>query len=94
MAIGIHVVRVNIVPVNSAGQFIDKNAETTNPATIGEMTDFNNEHRIIPDIAIANSADYPSVPAYIEAEAGINFVVHYMDQNMIITYEHGNGPLP
>ena len=94
MAIGIHVARVNVVTVNSAGQFLDKNAETANPATIGEMTDFSNEHRVIPDPAIPNSANYPSVPDYLAAEAAVDFVVHYMDQNMIITYVHGTGPLP
>lgn len=94
MAIGVHVARVNFVTVNAAGQFVDKNADTANPATIGEMLDIRNEHRILPDPAIPNSVDYPSVPAYIEAEAGNNYVVHYMDQNKIITYEHGAGPLP
>jgi len=94
MAIGIHIARVNFVPVNSLGVHIDKNGETNNPATIGEMTDFTNEHRIIPDSAMPNTANYPSVTAYLEAEAADNFVLHYMDQNRIVTYEHEIGPLP
>jgi len=94
MAIGIHIVVVNFVAVDSLGNFLDKNAETTNPATIGQMTDFSNEHRVMADAAIPNSANYPSVTNYLEAEAADNYVLHYMDQNRIITYEHGAGPLP
>jgi len=94
MAIDVHVARVNFVTVNSLGQFVDKNADTDNPATINEMLSFRNEHRVLEDPAIPNTTDYPTVPDYIELEAGDNFVVHYMDQNMIITYEHDPGPLP
>jgi len=94
MAIGIHVARVNFVAVDLAGQFLDKNAETSTPATIGEMTNFSNEHRIMLNPAIPNSANYPRVSAYLELEADDNYVLHYMDQNTVVTYEHDAGPLP
>jgi len=94
MAIGIHVARVNFVAVDGSGQFIDKNADTANPATIAEMLNFSNQHRVVADAGIANTANYPTVPAYLEAEAVDNYVIHYMDQNMIITYGHAVGPLP
>ena len=95
MAIGIHIIRVNFVTVNlSTGQFIDKNGDTSNPATISEMLAISNEHRVLPDSGIPNSANYPSVADYLEAEAADNYVLHYMDQNTVVTYEHGAGPLP
>lgn len=94
MAVGIHVVRVNFVTVNSQGQFVDKNADTDEPATINDMLDISNEHRVMPDGSVPNSGGYPSVPTYLEAEAADNYVLHYMDQNKIVTYEHEAGPLP
>jgi hypothetical protein len=94
MAINIHIARVNFVAVDGSGQFLDKNADTDNPATLGEMLNFSNQHRVMEDAGIANTANYPTVPAYLEAEARDNYVVHYLDQNMIVTYEHADGPLP
>ena len=84
MAVAVHIVHVALKPVNSLGGVIHKES-----ASIGEIGSSSTEPRVIPDSDIASSANWPSVDSYITAEAAIDFVVHYMDQNTIITYDQG-----
>jgi|CXWL01.1.fsa_nt_gi hypothetical protein len=84
MAIGIHVVRVGIFPVDSTGTVRSKNDPTV---TIKQQLQTSSDHRVIPDVvSIPNSANYPTVKTYLELEAVNNYVLQYMDQNMIVTY--------
>ena len=81
MAIGCHVVRTSFVAVDTNGVRIDKNN-----TTIKTMMSANTEHRIIPDAAIASSTGWPTVKAYIEAEAALGYILAYLDQTTIVTY--------
>lgn len=83
MAVGVHVVRVAFVKVDGAGQVLSK--EDPN-VTIKQQLLGSHDHRIIPDAGVPNSATRPTVKAYLEAEAASDYVLEYMDQNMIITY--------
>lgn len=83
MAVGIHVVRVGFLKVDGTGNVIDKNSPTT---TIGDHLAGSHDHRVIPDANVPNSANHPTVKAYLEAEAGDDYVLEYQDQNTIITY--------
>ena len=84
MAIQIHVVRVGFLKVDIAGNVIDKESP---PTTIKTHLTGSHEHRIIPNVSLVpNSANSPDVKLYLEAEAGDDFVLEYMDQNTIDTY--------
>lgn len=85
MAIGCHVVRTSFVSTDPNGNRIDKNN-----TTIKTMMTANTEHRVIPDSAIASSANWPTVKSYIEAEAAIGYILAYLDQTMIVTYSVGD----
>jgi hypothetical protein len=83
MAISIHVARDTVLNVNAAGVVLrkDDHTKTLKDHMTGEMS-----HRVIEDANIPNSAGYPSVKTYLEAEAFNNYVLQHMDQNTIVTY--------
>jgi uncharacterized alpha/beta hydrolase family protein len=81
MAIVVHVVRVGMVTIDSLGNSVDKN-NTTNKV----MMTANSEHRVLVDGDIVSTASNPTVKAYLEAEAALDFVLEHMDQSTIITY--------
>ena len=83
MAIGIHVARVAVLNVGPSGNVVKKDDPSV---TLKQQLQTQMDHRIIIDSAIPNSSGNPAVKAYIEAESANDYVVHYMDQNMIITY--------
>lgn len=83
MAIGIHVVNVGFLKVDAVGNVIPKGNATT---PISAHLSSGHEHRVLPDAAIPNSADYPTVKTYLEAEAADNYILNHMDQTTIITY--------
>jgi hypothetical protein len=87
MAVGIHIVRVAFLKVDGAGTVIDKNSPET--TLKGHLTG-SHEHRVIPDSNIPNSASYPTVKAYLDAEALDEYVLQYLDQNTVITYLRDN----
>jgi len=78
----IHVARISIMQVDNIGNIVDKNT-----STIGQQLRTQMSHRIITDAGIPNSAGNPDVKTYLEAEAADNYILNYMDQNMIVTYE-------
>jgi hypothetical protein len=84
MAVGVHVVRISLVPINSAGQVVNKDT-----ATMKEMLDTSTEPRVLADATIPNSTGNPTIRAYIEAEAGDDYVLKHVDQSLIITYDQG-----
>lgn len=88
MAVGIHIARVAFLPINKkTGLPVDKGSPTT---TINDTLQTEHRHVVLPDVTNApNSANYPTVDAYLRLEATTDFVVYHMDQNMIVTYDQG-----
>jgi len=79
----VHVVRVGLFTVDSNGQRIDKSGTST---TINQMKNSSLDMLVIPDASIPSSANYPTVKAYLEAEASAGYVLNHMDQSFIVTY--------
>lgn len=88
MAIGIHVARVNFMAVNrNTGLPVNKD----DPATkIKDVLQTEHRHVILPDSTNTNTNGYPTVDAYLKLEAAGNYVLHHMDQNMIVTYSQSD----
>ena len=62
------------------------NKESPSPdLTINDVLNYEEEHRIIVDPDIPNSADNPTIKEYIEAESTSGFLFKHIDQYMIIT---------
>lgn len=85
MAVGIHVVYIGRKPIQPDGTVLNKNT-----ATIQQMQNASGEDRVLADSAIENSAGYPTIKAYLEAEAADNYVLHHISQTMIVTYNVAN----
>lgn len=84
-AVPIHVVTVAFQPISKVtGQRVDKNAGST---TINDVLQTEHQHVIMPDSNISNSAGYPTVKEYLEAEAADGYIAHYIGQYMIVTYQ-------
>jgi hypothetical protein len=83
MALNVHVARVGVLNVDMSGNVVKKDDPSV---SLKQQLQTQMDHRVLEDSAIANSAGNPSVKAYIEAEAGDDYAVHYMDQTTIITY--------
>lgn len=81
--IQVHVVRVGVFSVDQNGQRIDKGSPNT---TINQLKNTSQDMLVIPDSAVPSSANYPTVKAYLEAEAALNFVLYHMDQTFVVTY--------
>ncbi len=88
MAIGIHVVRTAFLTINRATNLPMKNDDVT--VTLKGRMDSESRHVVLPDDSIPNSLSYPAVPRYLELEASGNYVLHHIDQNMIVTYDQGD----
>lgn len=87
MAVGIHVVRVNFLPISRVtGLPVDKGDVAT---TIKDVLKTEHRHVVLPDSTVPNSLNYPTVDQYLKLEALTDYVVHHMDQNMIVTYDQG-----
>ena len=86
MSITRRIVRVGLFSVDSAGVRIDKESGST---TINQLKSADLKQLVIPDADIPNSANYPTVKAYLELEAADDHVVSHIDQYMIITYDRG-----
>jgi hypothetical protein len=78
----IHVANVMQVRVKKDGTVA--NASAT-PLTIKEQAESTLEWRVVPDASIPNSAGWPKVKAYLEAEATATFKFVHMDQTFLIT---------
>jgi len=83
MAIGVHVARVGVFNVDATGVVLKKDDPSI---SLRQQLTTSMDHRIIADSLIPSSVNNPAVKAYIEAEAASDYIVHYMDQNTIITY--------
>lgn len=83
MAMNIHVARVAFLAVDALGNALSKDSKTN---TIAMHLSGSHEHRILQDDAIPNTVGNPTVKRYLELEADDDYVLHYMDQNTIVTY--------
>jgi len=88
----IHVAQIVLVQIDSETGLPFKKetaklSDYTSPKSVSitRARDFSTEHRILPDVAIPNSANYPTIKAYLEAEAGGGFKFAHMDQTYVIT---------
>ena len=87
MAINIHVAQVGLFSVDATtGLKLDK--DSTN-VTINQMKNTEQRHLVIPDAGIPNSANSPTVKAYLELEATSDYILGHMDQYTIVTYDRG-----
>lgn len=83
----IHYVNIGLFHVASeGGPVLLKNDPSV---TMKQMAVASQEHRVIPRTtgpsSSTNSTGYPTIPAYLAAEAGDNFALAYMDQFTIVT---------
>ncbi len=85
MAIAAHIVRIAHVPVDATGTVLNKNE-----ATVQQMMKATHELRVLPDSAVTNSAGHPTIEAYLAAEAGDDFILGHVSQNLIVTYDAGD----
>jgi len=83
MAIEVHVARVGLFNVDATGNIMRKNDPDI---SIKQQLTSSLEHLVIEDASVPNSVGNPTVTEYIKLEATDNFVVHHMDQTMILTY--------
>lgn len=89
----IHVAQIVLIQIDSAtGQPFAKEDSKLNDytspktATVTRPRSFSTEHRILPDTGnIPNSANYPTIPAYLILEAGSGYKFVHMDQTYVIT---------
>lgn len=78
-----HFVNVGLINIDViSGNPILKNAPTT---TLGMMLKTSTEPRVLPDASVPNSANYPTVKAYLALEIAGGFSLKHMDQYVIIT---------
>lgn len=80
-AIGVHVVDIVMVPISPVGGVVVKNT-----SSIGQVVAASTEMRVLPDATIPNSAGYPTIKAFIAAEAASGYKVAVINQSMIILY--------
>ena len=80
----IHVAKIGLFKVRANGTVI------TGDFTMADRLAADTEHRVIPDAAIPNSANYPTIGAYLTAEDTAGFAFAHIDQYLVITQE----PIP
>lgn len=87
-AVECHIVELRLMPIDGAGNAIDKDAATT---TIGTMTRTGGtEPRVVPKASVASSSGSPNITTYVEREALAGFVVWHIGQTYIISYPTGS----
>jgi hypothetical protein len=79
----VHVARVGLFTVDQTGTRLDKCCPTT---SINDLKNTRQEFLVLPDAGIPNSAGYPTLKAFLEAEAAAGFVLNHLDQSFAITY--------
>jgi len=79
-----HVVYLTIQTVSTKdGSIINKNSSAT---SIKSVLTSSSQVRVLPTDDVPNSSGYPTIKEYILAEASDNYIVHHIDNTMIITY--------
>ena len=80
----IHVARVGLFTVDSNGNRLDK---SRGQFSIAEALHSSMDHLLIPDATIPNSAGYPTIKDYLNAEALDGYEFRHLDQTFVITYK-------
>lgn len=77
-----HIVNTQLVNVNTVtGSIVQKHS-----SDIGQViANCEMQHRVVPSATVANSANYPTIAAYLALEDTAGYSVIYMDQYTIIT---------
>lgn len=83
-AVPIHVVTIAFLAVDQNGNVINKCDCST---TIAQVMRTSHQHVVLPDTTVPNSADYPTVPRFLQLEAADGYVLRHMSQNMIVLYQ-------
>lgn len=78
----VHVAIIGMIPVSKTGT-----VKLKNDMTLGDRMVYSEEPRVLVDVALPNTAGYPTIKAYLEAEAGGGFKLQHLDQNYVITYD-------
>lgn len=82
MAVSVHFVYIALIRIAPDGSVYN----TSNSSkTIKESLNFTTEHRIMPDPTIPNSASYPDIKTYLEAEAASGYEPVQVEQTFIVT---------
>jgi hypothetical protein len=84
MAVGVHLVNVELVRVNSITG--DVLATSSGEHTIREHLNYESQIRVIPNDSIPNSVGRPTVPEYLSGEAADAYVLEHIDQSTVVTY--------
>jgi len=74
-----HVVHITLVKIGPTGEII------TEGQAINAKVAFSTEHRIMPKESVPNSSSYPTIEAFIEAEAADGFILNHLSQYMVVT---------
>ena len=80
MSLNVHVATIGFVKVDVNG-----NAINMNTATIAAVASGSSDNRVIPDPNIPNSAGYPTISTYLNAEYASGYKLLFIGPNMIIT---------
>lgn len=78
----VHIAKLGLVTVNSLGVVKPKTSMTTK-----EVCNSSSEIRVLPDTDYASTVGYPTLKAYLTAEAGLGFKLYHLDQYTVITYD-------
>lgn len=80
----IHVATIKFYTVDSVGNIVDKNSETT---TLGSVMHSSTEPRIMQDSSIPNSTNYPTIKRYLELEDAAGFKLVHLSNTMVVTQQ-------
>ncbi len=82
--ISTHTAYLKLTKVNAVGQVIPQGEP------ISAHLNFSTEHRIIPDSALPNTANNPTIEQYLALEAADDYEVKQLDQTFVITVKKVN----
>ena len=87
MAVAINVAVLKLVNINALGQIVDKDDKNTTLLDIAKAP--TKDFRVIPNDTTSaqspNAVGFPTIEAYLEAEAASGFALAHMDQSRIVT---------
>lgn len=85
MAIRIHVARTAFLKISGDGTVLKDKSGTIKDNLTGS-----HEHRVLEDSTNTNTTNHPTIDNYLTAEAEDDFVLYYLDQNMVVTYNQSD----
>lgn len=78
----VHVATISLEKINSAGTRMDPTVSISE-----RISNYTLEHRVVPDLDIPNTAEWPTIKEYLEDEDTDGFTLRHLDQTFIITYD-------